>query len=746
MHSKALIALTLSITCADLLAQSLEEVIVTSQRRAQSLQDVPMAVSAFNAEALKESNMSYVTDLMAYTPGLTGARQGVGVTQFAVRGISSNSFGVGGDNSVGIFVDDIYAGRATIAGLPFIDTERVEVLKGPQGSLFGRNTSAGAISITSNKPNNGTSLNLNVDIAEHDSMRTVITGNTALIDDVLLLRGSYIYEESEGFMSNPILGRDFGNQISAGKLSLLWQTSDTVQTLLSVNMQEVQEDGRTFEPLDNASPFLLLSGINNGDVFDEHVNHGSRSDETNDVLSASLRIDWDLDDNMRLSAISSMTNYNNNARFDADGTPLRVLESIWPREESESLGQEFRLTGHSDNMNWLLGASYFKEAINGEQINRYQEDIWLQILVAQGLASATIPADALGVPHPSFTLCDGRGVDTLILGASCADRDEHDLSIGKFENYAVYGDISVSISDALILNAGLRYSHDNKNWRYRSELSAGLFTTLGLPAFILTDITGAQGSKQSDSWSKLTPRLAINYHLNDEFMLYVSGAQGYKAGGFSAANQFDEEATWSYEAGIKSSFWDGRAQLNAALYHYDYDNLQVQVIRNSVLRVVNVPDMQGRGAEIDLKLRLNDAFDITTAIALNDSEIGEFETDTGNLHGNSPAYAPKKSASIIVRYIVDNLATADIIVRGETSYQSKQYFSIFNTDGEAQGGYTQHHARIALVDKNQRWELAFFGRNLSNKNYLVNAYGLTETVIQRGLPRQMGLQLSINFD
>lgn len=725
---------------------ALEEVVVTAQRRAQSLQDVPIAVSAFSSETLKESDINYVTDLMAYTPGLTGARQGVGVTQFAIRGISSNSYGVGGDNSVGIFVDDVYAGRATIAGLPFLDTARVEVLKGPQGSLFGRNTSAGAISITSNKPNNTASLTLEQTIAQHDTRKTILTGNLPIIDDVFMLRGSYVYEQSQGFMDNPTLGASFGNQISAGKLSALWNISDALRATLSASAQAVQEDGRSFEPSDTMSPFLLLSGLPAGDVFDEQVNHGSVSDETNDVIAATLRIDWDVSDSISLSSISSSNEYVNNSRFDADGTPLRVLESIWPREESESIGQEFRLSGTTNNMTWMVGTSYFKEHINGEQINRYEEAVWLQILAAQGILDPTIPANGLGAPHPQFTLCDGSGLDAAILGASCGDRDERDLSTGDYENYAIYADMSLSLSDQLTLNAGVRYARDKKSWQYSSSTSDGLFNTLGLPAFILTDITQGVSETQSDSWTKLTPRLAVDYQINDEVMVYASVSQGFKAGGFSARNAFAEEETWSYELGLKSSLLDGRALFNAAVYYYDYDNLQAQVIRNSVLSVVNVPTMKGLGVEADLTFRVSDSLDIISTLAYSDTEIGDFQTDAGNLDGNTPSYAPENSASLIARYFNDSFSFADIIVRAEASYQSEQFFSIFNVADESQSAYTVFNTRIALKDKDERWELALFAKNLSDKDYLINAYGLTETVVQRGTPRQIGLQFSLTLD
>lgn len=724
----------------------LEEVVVTAQRRSQKLQEVPMAVSAFNEQSLQDSGISYVTDVMAYTPGLTGARQGAGLTQFAIRGISSNSFGIGGDNSVGVFVDDAYAGRTTIAGLPFIDIERVEVLKGPQGTLFGRNTSAGAISITSNKPNNDSSLSVTQTLADFGTRKTVATFNLPLIEDKLMIRGTGVYEESDGFVENPVLDRGFGNQVAAAKLSLLYLPTDTVEVLLSINGQSIGEDGRTFEPLDANSPYLGLGGAPRGDLYDDKVHHGSYSGDITDVLGANLRVVWDINDNITLTSISSSLEYANTARFDADGTPLQVVDSIWPKEESESVGQEFRLNGSHADLTWMMGASYFHEQIMGEQITAYDETAWLSILNGLGLLNPVIPANGLGVPHPAFTLCDGSGVDLSILGLSCGERAESDTSYGDFTSKALYGDVTYPVGDSINVSAGLRYSRDTKRWRYQSELSGGLYTALGIPNLILTDITAGEKESQADTWSKLTSRLTIDYQRSDDLMLYASVAQGFKAGGFSAKRAFKDEETWSYEIGFKSTLLNGRAQLNAAAYYYDYDNLQVQVIKNGITRIENVSEMVGKGLEAELVVRPVANLDIISTVSLNQSEIGDHLTDLGSLKGNAPSYSPERSASLVVKYTLDQFAFADLLIQGEANYQSEQFFSIYNTNAESQAGYTLINGRLSLVDKDERWEVSLFGKNLTNKDYLVNVYSLAEEVAQRGMPRYLGVEMRVNFE
>ena len=724
---------------------SIEEVIVTAQRREQSLQDVPIAVSAFTEAHLNESSINFVTDLMAYTPGLTGARQGVGVTQFAIRGVSSNSFGVGGDNSVGIFVDDVYAGRSTIAGLPFIDIARVEVLKGPQGTLFGRNSSAGAISITSNKPNNDRSLSINQTVAQYNSHKTIATFNTPLVDDTLMLRGSLVYEDSDGAIENSNGLSDFGNSTRAAKVSLLYQASDSFNALLNLSSQKVMEDGRAFEPADSNSPFLQLAGVNNANVFDKAAHHGSPSDETTDVIAANLKLSFDLTDDITLTAITASTEYVNDAKFDADGTPLRLLESIWPREESESVSQEFRLNGTTDRLDWMMGLSYHQENISGEQINRYDETIWLGILQSLGALDPSIPANGLGLPHPAFTLCDGSGTDAAILGSSCGDRDEQDLSNGVFESQAAYADVSYRANDKISIHMGLRYSQDKKQWHYQSDLSPGLFTTLGIPSLILTDITGAEGFSSDQEWSKLTPRFAADYQIHNDVMLYASAAEGYKAGGYSAVSRFEEENTWSYELGMKASLWDGRGQLNVASYYYDYDNLQVQIIKNSVLRIDNINTMVGKGLEADFQFRATEDLELFTTLSLTKAEIGDHQTDGGNLKGNAPAYSPDQSASMVARYLVKQWQGMELTAQAEASYQSEQFFSVDNVEAESQAGYTLFNARLELQDKAGDWSLAVFAKNLGDKKYLVNAYGLTEVVIQRGLPRYVSVEATYNF-
>jgi iron complex outermembrane receptor protein len=723
----------------------IEEVVVTAQRREQSLQDVPIAVSAFTEDRLKESGINYVTDLMAYTPGLTGARQGVGVTQFAIRGVSSNSFGVGGDNSVGIFVDDVYAGRSTIAGLPFIDIARVEVLKGPQGTLFGRNTSAGAISITSNEPNNEHSLSINQTVGQFNSYKTIATINSPIVEDVLMVRSSLVYEDTDGAIKNSNGLSSFGSGTRAVKVAMLYQPSDRFKALLNLSGQKVTEDGRAFEPDDSNSPFLQLAGVNNSDLFDRKAHHGSISDETTDVVAGNLKLSYELNKNITLTSISAFIEYVNDAKFDADGTPVRLLEAIFPEEESTSISQEFRLNGSTDKLDWMVGVSYHQEDISGSQIYRYDESVWLGVLQSIGALDPNIPAGGLGLPHPAFSLCDGSGVDAAILGSSCSDREESDISRGEFNSQAVYADLRYRANDKLGINVGLRYSKDEKQWSYQSDLSPGLFSTLGIPSVILTDITGSDGFSASQGWSKLTPRLAIDYQLNDDIMLYSSAAQGYKAGGYSAVSRFEEENTWSYEVGIKSSIWDGRGQLNISSYYYDYDDLQVQTIKNSVLRIENISTMVGKGLEVDFQFRATEDLDIFTTLAITKTEIGDHQTDNGNLRGNVPAYSPQQTASLVARYRIKQWNGMALTLQSEASYQSEQFFSVDNVKAESQSGYTIFNARLALDAENGDWGLALFGKNLADKGYLVNAYGLTEVVVQRGLPRYFGIEASYNF-
>lgn len=725
---------------------AIEEIIVTAQRRVQSLQDVPIAVSAFNQEFIKSADINDVTDMIAYTSGLTGANQGPSTPQYAIRGISSNTFGVGGESSVGVFVDDAYLGRITIAGLAFVDAERVEVLKGPQGTLFGRNTSAGAISITSVKPHNEFSIDLSQSFGEFDSAKTVATVNLPIIEDTLLVRGSVLHDTTDGYIEETINGNEFDSKVAAGKLQVSYLPTDDLTINLKLSAQSLRSGGRAYEPTDGSTPFL--GGLNNN-LYDDDVYHNVEGDENIDAFSANLKVAWDLNDTLTLTSITTFSEYDNDIVLDLDGTPSMVMQAAFPKEESETFGQEFRLNGEGENLTWMLGASLFKENTYQELVGTYDEAIWLSVFNA---ANTLLPLDLGWGP-----LCSDAAADVAFLGASCAAGISNSDSKGDFESVAIYGDFTYSLTSNLSINAGLRYSRDEKDWQYRSSAQADFLaaydTAVGaggaLSAVGIIDNTNGQFVPLEDSWTEWTPRLALDYQFEDSMMLYASAARGYKSGGFEDLTVFEPETSWAYEIGMKSEWWNNRLQLNTAIYYYDYEDFQVQTVNNAITRTVNIPEVRGQGLEVDVIAKPLRQLDIIASLAISETEFGRFATEinglAADLKDNATPYAPEKTASLVAEYLLP-LGVGDVVLRGEAVYQGQQFFSIENLAEQSQGGYALYNARVSLRSTNEMWELALFGQNLGDKEYNLQVDDqVIDNVALRGIPRLVGIEFSLHL-
>jgi iron complex outermembrane recepter protein len=755
----------------------LEEIVVTAQRREQSLQDVPISVSAFDQNFIKDTGIKNINDVVAYTPGLSGTDEGLSTPQYAIRGISSNSFGIGGEASIGVFVDDAYTGRITVAGLPFIDAAQIEVLKGPQGTLFGRNTSAGAISVTSNRPHNEYALDVSQQFGSYGLNRTTVTANIPIVEDVLAIRASAVYDENDGYVENTTLdGEKFDNRAHAAKIAINYTPIDELDILFSYTTQDAKTGGRAYESQDPNSLYAQLSGLtpSDNDIFDDDVYHDQNSFEKTLAESANLRVLWDINDQLTLTSITTYQEYVNEAWLDLDSSPANFL-SVDLRdgmdENGETFGQEFRLNGQVGDVTWMIGASYFGEKVSQDVTLHMDENIW-DILLFSDLATSGI----LGLEP---ILPDSSNLATANLFPNCASNDgavncgtASELTTsarGDYESQAIYTDITWAASDNLNINAGLRYSRDKKDWSFKSGVTAGndlvqnfIDTTLAasggsidLDALVFegkrtlsSDDTQHQRLPQDASWTKVTPRLAIDYTFDNDVMVYASAARGYKSGGFENNTAFDEEESWSYELGFKSTLWESRMRLNGSIYYYDYENFQVQVLKDAKTDTINIPEMKGKGAELEMAVRPLENLDVIATLAYNESQIGDFAADGGNLKGNLPPYSPEKSASLIGRYTIDVFDSIQLLIQGEANYQSRQFFTLDNADSRSQAGYSLLNARVALFDEVSGWEVALFGSNLLDKEYLItsdDAFLSGQNLVLRGNPRMAGVELSLHF-
>lgn len=739
----------------------LDQVTVTTQRTAQNQQDVPIAITTLSAETLFRTGTDNLEDLTAITPGLAGKNEGVATSIYSIRGINSNSIGVGGENSVGVFVDDVFIGRQALSGIGFLDAERIEVVKGPQGTLFGRNSTAGAISIVSKKPGDTFEGELRGQFSDLNSTELFGGVSIPIVEDKFSVRIAGLFRDRDGTWTDVVRQQDVGNsELSAGRIAARWNITPNLTADAFYSIWREETGGFSWTTTD---PTLAAIAGSSTDPFDRTIAHDAFGREVRDADVAGLTLTYDVNDDVTLKSITSYTKLDDTGFTDLDASilPLFTLSNgpdsdlarsvpqvLADASPQETFGQEFRLNGSTDKIEWLVGASYFGEEINDPRVFQFNDVLFL--------GGTPIDADAFFPGSPAFFLCDATS--DALLGIACnPTATESDLIQGDYESYAIYGDFRYSVTDALTTTFGLRYSYDEKEFTYRTFITPSVSGALGGGSVVFPDTGGLPVTLEND-WSDLQPRFVLDYRWNEDLLTYVSISKGFKSGGFDVSFNvadipFDEESVWAYEVGVKSDFANGRAVLNAAAYFNDYEGFQVQPIINGITQTVNIPTLDNYGFEVELLARPTDNLDLNFGLAYNDSEFSSLVIDSAldptvqvDLEGNRIPVTSEWTFNGAGEYRKDFGDRFQGYVRGDVSYRSGIFETIENLDVFSIDGYWLANARIGIAAQDGNWDISLFARNLADEEYLVfnNTLGFGATQIA-GTPREYGLELRKTF-
>jgi len=707
----AVIALT---TCAATAhSQMLEEIVVTVQKRTESVQDVPIAISAMNQEMIVDTGVDNITQILPMLPGVTGSAAGISTNAWAIRGISTNDWSMGSEPSVAVYVDEACIGRNVLATGAFFDLAGLEVIKGPQGTLFGRNAAAGAIALTTNKPADENTLHLGIGAGNEGQRLYDIVANAALSDD-FVVRFGYHGTRFDGFWEDVNNNEDAYRDEDAYRLAARWDVTDTFQALLTLNYgdQETNMNG-AYSP--------LLSTVEPGVEYPNKVARTTLDREENETTGANLRLAWELGNNMTLISITDLRDFDYSYQQDVDGSNAdatidAILASLFgeptitggltlefanPEIKGNTFGQEFRLGGSGERLDWFVGVNYFEEEV--DEIQRL------------------------------------NAIDTA-LGLGTLFYDEN-ITKGDNESLGIFGDVRWSVTEALALTAGGRWTQDEKDWCTQGYADLGFI--------------GVNNGKLCDSekWTDFSPRLVVDYQFTDDLMVYASASEGYKAGGFNpaaadyngdfvgdAVASFDPETNTSYELGMKSEFMDGRMRLNAAVYYSDYEDLQVATATIGGILIDNASEAEVTGAEVEWTFMPGANWTLNANYSYIDGEY----TD-GELDGNVLAYAPENSYAASAKYDM-GVGQSTISWFAIYTYQSDFYFDPGNTQEE--DGYGLLTARVAFVPASGSWDVALSGENLTDEEYAVarTDIGLgTGPSISQGMPRTYMLTANIYF-
>jgi len=715
-------------------APPLEEIVVTAQKREQRLQDVPFSVSALSAEQIAASGITRLDDVARYTPGLFFETIGIGRPQAFIRGIGSAAFDAGSDPSVALFVDEIYISRFTGVTFDLFDLERIEVLKGPQGTLFGRNAAGGALHIVTRKPTDEFSAQFAADIGNYDSMllRGGISG--PLRGDDFLYRLSFAAKESEGYITNTATGEHHQDDGSYGLRGQLRYTgSDVFDATFTLEYgrddigmlaeQNVTDNVLFRPPGDLAGPpdELSLYQQYNTDGFQER-----------DSTLIAAHLNWETP----LGALSSISAFRNNEfeeLHDLDSTLLDTLDR-YALEDGETFSQELRLASDTDApFNWVAGLYYLHEST-------FRDEQWV---IGGDTAFALFMNGG-----QRFNLQDVMDVTT--------------------DSYAVFGQGTYALTPQWNLTGGGRYSRDEKSAdRVLDNNGIGAQCTPGTPCgpFPFNVLLPASFTTSfGRSWNSFDPQVTVDYRASDDVMLYATYREGFKSGGFQPsipANEerasfiFDPEEVRSYEVGVKSELAERRLRLNAALFYNRYEDLQfvtgtgVGAGGAPIVVTDNAAHATSQGGEVELLFRPGENLQLSAGYSYVDATIDEYVDDAGNdQSGKQVIRTPKHQASTVGEYSFELGGDARLVLRGEWSYRSRVYFDPGNTLETSQEGFSQFNARIAY-ETGGPWSFALWGRNLGDELYCQNTITLSASTVgvcHTGPPRTYGVSFLYTYE
>ncbi len=630
----------------------IEEIVVTVQRREESLSDVPLAVTALSGDFIRDVNLDDVKDLISFTPGVTGNSKDSFIDTINIRGVVTNDFGVGGDPSISVFKNNLYQGRNGAVVTSLYDVERAEVLRGPQSFLFGRNSIGGAISVHTRRPNfDGTNGYAELDIGERDHL--VVEGAiNATLSETLAARLAVYSSEEDGYVDDvfdPSNADLIAHDKQAARLSLRFQ-NDATDVNLMAEYEERDQSGSIYRATEKGESWETLQAIfgveldGNGRDVDSDFGLGERDDA--EILSLGLEIEHDFGF-ATFTSITGYTDHEYQYAEDFDGTPLRINDYAQD-QEGDYFQQEFRLVSQTAGpLSWYAGVSYYKENIDALFTQAGDEDVMCQYYSYAYYGTAYTCADYYG----TFEY-DPNGLV------------ERNRAKGEYEGWAAYVDLTYAFSDALDASLGLRYTDDEKNFRLRAF---DVSSELG-PYFALGFTTEGY-LEDTRSWDDLSPRVQVRYRPNDDWMYYGSVTAGYKSGGFGSfaifpdvpfgtigvtpdqavPNAFDPEEVMSYELGTKGKFAGGRAMADLVGYYYTYEDLQITVAgQGGGILVENIGEVDGWGVEGSLNVMLSDYLDLYLAAAWADSEANDVQAACDGLdlcEGNSLPGLPEFSWS-----------------------------------------------------------------------------------------------------
>ena len=741
----------------------MEEITVTARKREEGLQDTPIAVSVFSGESLEARGIQRVDEIAGLTPNMSFDNintNGGGGNSAAVflRGVGQRDFLPSADPGVGIYVDGVYYARSIGSVLDIIDIDRIEVLRGPQGTLFGRNTTGGAIAIHTQKPHEEFEGKVRVRVGIDDRIDVLGKVNVPISDN-LYMNATVAKFDQDGFVVNPLNGMDTGDDDTfALRGALRWQANNNFEINISGDYSRDRENGQARVTTQNPNRIVDLTpgrnifshnfllgansplnpanggpglgnpgtpfprGFSNCDATPANI-AGTTSDCANantialgqntstmptysnhDIYGFSGTVDWQISDNLEIKSITAYRNVDSTFGHDGDSTPFFLS---WVRDEiyvQEQFTQEIHLqgTGFNDRLQWILGGFYFTE--DGNNYN---------------------PVDFAPVDIESG---------------------------GKFDHESIAGFAqgTFDVTDKLHITAGVRYTDDTKDFIVTSDgmySTAGNYFTMGAtsdevniqsmtvaflpPGFLRKLISDGTTTLKADDW---TPMANIAYDWNDNLMTYFTYAEGFKSGGVQQRNAgifgdkaptYDPEFVESFEVGFKYNHPNGNFVLNVAAFYADYTDIQLETLAPEGIapQLDNAGEAEIKGFELESRWSPLDTLFLEVALGHLDAVITKSDPTVFNTGGPAKGdrlpQVPRWSlaASLIKEFGLGDMGT--IIARLDYNYRTKVFFDPANDPGSVMQSHGLMNASVGWDSANDKYSLIFHANNIFDKRRII---------------------------
>lgn len=704
----------------------LEEVVVTAQKREQSAQDIPLSVAAFTGDSFGRIGATDITAVNGIAPNIVLQTEGLipNIPMFSIRGMSHSDPDPNSDPKTSMVIDGVYVPFAAASMLDMFDIDRVEILRGPQGTLFGKNNLAGTISVITSRPTGEFGGKLSATAGENGLQHYKFKVNTAsFANDTLSAKLAGSYREYDGYTKNITTGSDLNKQeVGSVRGAINYVPTDNFDATLIVDYTDDTTDG----PGGHSTAVPEIQG----DVYKAALNFDPRTET--DSTGVTLEANWDIDVGV-LSAVLGYRDLNYDNRGDFDGTPYFGT----PPQQALDVSRNFDGDNQSIELRFASNWNDMLDYVAGVY---YSNDDWTQVN-------------------------DVKVFEIPPIGSLGTNKQE-----GK--SYAAFAQGDLVFLDDFTLTLGGRYTKDEKDYSLESASVAG--GVVGAPFLV----------EKSDDWDHFSPRVALEYRFSDDAMIYASVSDGYKGGGYNSratlpdlVGPYDEETVTAYEIGIKSDWMDGKLRLNAAAFFNDYDDLQVGVQRPGSIRAesitTNVASAEISGIEVELTYIPMDNMQIGLNVGLLDSEYTDFCDDTNGASDYMPsncggfetefapgqwliaedqtdldlANAPDTSASLTLDYDLP-VSFGVFSFHGDARYTDEyNTWGRDNDDGFYRDSVTLINGNIKFTDSDERYTVTVFGRNLSDEEVISGAVKTGANPITQFYqpPREFGVELTYAF-